>query len=179
MAALSSPDRPADATAGSAGIRARLRRAMPMGLVLTALLAIAYWGHKSDWLFFSSRATQKASAPAERTIWVEATPGRTSDLCAEHGLPSCPSCNPEVAQRPKRPVWTAADQQRVNRARTVRERSVGDPAALRLPRVVRFASADAADAAGIDITPAWKTAVSETVAGSGELGFDPVRYARV
>jgi cobalt-zinc-cadmium efflux system membrane fusion protein len=60
-----------------------------------------------------------------------------------------------------------------------RDRSRGNPAALGLPRIVRFDSAAAVDAAGIDITPVWTAALTESVAGSGELQFDPARYTRV
>jgi cobalt-zinc-cadmium efflux system membrane fusion protein len=67
----------------------------------------------------------------------------------------------------------------VHRALTVRPRPSGDVAALRLPRIIRFPSAAAADDAGIDVTPAWTGPAVETVSGSAEPAFDPTRYARL
>lgn len=62
-------------------------------------------------------------------------------------------------------------------------RAVGDPSplppALRREFAVEFDSAEAAEKAGIDIIPAWKSAVTEAVNASGEVLFDPSRVTRV
>ena len=179
MAVLPRPEPAPVSTARRAGLGSRLRHGLPTALVLAGLIGLAYWGHRSDWKFISSRQP-KGIGPAEAgVVWVEAGPGKKARACPDHGLPACPSCNPEVAQLQKRPVPTAADRERVSRALAARERPAGDPAALRLPRVIRFTSAEAASVAGIDVTPAWTAAVTESVGGSGELSFDPARYARV
>lgn len=155
-------------------------RALPTGLVLAALAGVAYWGHHTGWRFVPQRGKPVIATGEERTFWIEEGTRRPgAGRCAEHGLPTCPLCNPELAQVKKPPAPSAADRERVSRALAARERAVGDPTALRRPRVVRFASADAADAAGIDISPAWTGAVTEAVAGSGELSFDPARVTRV
>ena len=44
---------------------------------------------------------------------------------------------------------------------------------------IEFASAEAVDAAGIDITPVWQTTLTEQVTAGGEITFDPNRLARL
>jgi cobalt-zinc-cadmium efflux system membrane fusion protein len=53
------------------------------------------------------------------------------------------------------------------------------PPALRRELAVEFDSAEAVEKAGIDITPAWRSAVTESVGASGEVLFDPTRVTRV
>lgn len=44
---------------------------------------------------------------------------------------------------------------------------------------IEFGSAGEVDAAGIDITPAWPTRLTEEVTAGGEVAFDPGRVARL
>lgn len=44
---------------------------------------------------------------------------------------------------------------------------------------LEFASANAVDAAGIDITPVWANGLTEQVTAAAEVSFDPARVARV
>lgn len=44
---------------------------------------------------------------------------------------------------------------------------------------VEFASAGDAEAGGIDITPVWRTALTERATAAGEVSFDPARVARL
>lgn len=53
------------------------------------------------------------------------------------------------------------------------------PTALRRDVVIEFDSADAVDAAGIAIAPAWPGPIAEVVEAPGEVGFDPALVARV
>jgi cobalt-zinc-cadmium efflux system membrane fusion protein len=53
------------------------------------------------------------------------------------------------------------------------------PSALRREVTIEFDSADAVDAAGIAIAPAWPGAITEVVEAPGEVGFDPALVARV
>jgi len=157
----------------------RWPRGLATAAVLAGLAAIAYWGHRHEWRFVAKDGRSDGS-PAAPVMTVEPGPALpTGGSCAAHGLPACPTCNPEVAQSPVRPRPTDADRERVRRALAVRPRPTGHPAALRLPRLIRFPSAEAVDQAGIDITPAWTGPAAEVVSGSGELAFDPGRYARV
>jgi cobalt-zinc-cadmium efflux system membrane fusion protein len=53
------------------------------------------------------------------------------------------------------------------------------PSAIRREVTVEFDSADAVDAAGIAIAPAWAGPIAETVEAPGEVAFDPALVARV
>lgn len=53
------------------------------------------------------------------------------------------------------------------------------PQALRHGASLEFDSAEAVSAAGIDVAPAWRSAMTEAVSANGELGFDPARVARL
>lgn len=53
------------------------------------------------------------------------------------------------------------------------------PPALRRGVSLEFDSAEAVTAAGIDVAPVWRGPLTEAVAASGELGFDPARVARL
>lgn len=44
---------------------------------------------------------------------------------------------------------------------------------------IEFLSASAVETAGIDITPAWPSALSEQVSAAGEVAFDSTRLARI
>lgn len=45
--------------------------------------------------------------------------------------------------------------------------------------VITFASAEAAERVGVDVVPVWKAPMTEAVAASGELSFDPRTTARL
>ena len=53
------------------------------------------------------------------------------------------------------------------------------PSALRREVTIEFDSADAADAAGIGIAPAWPGAIAEAVEAPGEVAFDPALVTRI
>lgn len=44
---------------------------------------------------------------------------------------------------------------------------------------ITFPSAEAAEAAGVEAAPVWRTAVSEAVAADGEIHFDPNRVTKI
>lgn len=53
------------------------------------------------------------------------------------------------------------------------------PPALRRELTLGFDTAEEVEKAGIDITPAWQSTVTDAVGASGEVLFDPGRVARV
>ncbi len=173
------PTGPSSSAPQAKGVSLR-HRGIPTAFVLAGLIVLAYWGHQSDWRFFLAPPSHNERPTEVQTRWVEAGPQRQSSTpCADHKLPECPACNPEAAQLSKRPTVAAEQRDRFKRAIAVRERDIGDPSVLKLPRLIRFSSAEAVDASGIDITPAWTESVTEVVGGSGELGFDPALYTRL
>lgn len=170
IAALAPPSRPI----------ARRARTPATAAVVVGLAVAAYWGHQHDWRFTPAHGPPDRPSDKVSPMHVEAAPALAAgETCPAHGLPACPVCRPEVAEVAVPPKPTETDRERMRRAIAVRPRPTGDVADLRLPRVIRFSSAAAAADAGIDITPAWTGPAIEAVSGSGELAFDPGRYARV
>jgi cobalt-zinc-cadmium efflux system membrane fusion protein len=160
-----------------------LLRTVPSGLVLAALLGVAYWGHHTGWTFTSGgQGRPDGDDPeANRTVWAEGPEPGAADRawCAEHGVLGCPLSHPELAQLPRGPVITAQDRERVRQALAVRPRPVNDPACARLPHRVRFASRDEVERMGIEVSPAWETSITETITASGEVAFDPAQVAHL
>src|SRR5262245_22135385 len=176
---MSTPSTAADSPSKAIRPRSWMRRGAT-GLVLATLAAGGWWGHRHDWRLTPAQGTGDERERARRVMWVEAAQRPIErESCPDHGLPVCPLCNPVAAELRTRPVPTDADRDRVREAMAVRDRPTGDPKALRLPRVIRFESAETVADAGIDITPAWPGPVREVVVGAGELGLDPGRVARV
>lgn len=167
-----------DHTPPLARAKAWARRAVPTALVFLGLAGVAYWGHATEWKFLPDPRRPEAGPGEERLFWVEPGP-KPGGRCAEHGLLVCPVCDPRTAELPTAPAVTAEGRERVRRALEARTRVTPGPADAALLRVIRFASAEAVDKAGVDITPAWTGEVTEALAGSGELQFDPTRYARL
>lgn len=83
-----------------------------------------------------------------------------------------------ATQQTERPRSAPAELARVKVGRDLPPRS-DIPTALRREVTIEFDSADAVDAAGIAISPAWPGGIAEVVEAPGEVGFDPARVARV
>jgi cobalt-zinc-cadmium efflux system membrane fusion protein len=158
-------------------------RLVPNVLVLAAIGASAWFGHRTEWTFGLLRAREfgsSADLPAELLSTVVSSQSATSgNLCQPHGVFDCPHCHPDQAQLDNPPVADSREAERIQAALALRPRQEIDPACATWPRVVRFSSADAAEKAGIDVSPVWRESVTETIAASGELLFDPARIARL
>ena len=65
----------------------RLSRTLPTAVVLIAMLAVGYWGHRTGW-----------AAPSFASLFGGAA-APPEDWCAEHGVPEsqCIACHPELA----------------------------------------------------------------------------------
>jgi cobalt-zinc-cadmium efflux system membrane fusion protein len=169
-------------------------RAVPTVAVLTALAAIGYGGHHTGWKI--PRFSQLTGH----------TEQRLEDWCAEHGVPEsiCVACNAELMPKRKLEGWckahgvaecvldhaelaqlkqlpeaAEADLDRARRALAIRPRAKNDPACKLHLRRIQFASADAADKAGIDIAITDRAAIVETVAANGQVVYDATRVARL
>lgn len=167
---------------------------IPTVITFGVLAAVAYWGYQHDW-----------TLPKLSALSGEAAPG-IEDWCAEHGVPEsvcvecdpdlmpkpavvgwckqfgvheCPLCHPEVAQTPLRPVPTAADFARAERAVAFTDRPENNRKCQMHRRRIQFVSKEAADKVGIEVEPVWTAPVTETVAGNGEIGYDQTRIARL
>lgn len=172
------------------GFFAWLRRAIPTAAVVILLAGIGYWGHHTDWEFVHRASSNSVASdlrdphglPASECV--ECNP----DLMpkppeygwdSKHGVHDCPLEHPDVAQVAKTPKVTQADLDRADRALRVRNRPANDPKDERFRKRIQFASAEAAEKAGIDIAPVLQSGITEAVVASGEIGFDQTRLARL
>jgi cobalt-zinc-cadmium efflux system membrane fusion protein len=175
------------------GAVAWLTRAVPTALVLGLLVGLAVWGHRTGWTFSreapSSGRTEGAADWCEphgvpEPVCVECHPEllpgpQPFGWCGVHGVRDCPWEHPDVAELENRPRVTQRDLDRADRALRLVPRPAHDPTDRWTRRVIQFASAEAADKAGIDVGPAWEKALTETVTASGEVAYDPALVARL
>lgn len=148
-------------------------------LVVAALGGFAYWGHHTDWRFVP------ASAPADQAVEpplavVEVDPDSPRGRwCAEHGVHGCPACQPAVTEVAKSTEGRGDRRRALTDALRLRPRAANDENLLPPGARLRLLSAEAAERAGIDSTPAWEASVTEAVTANGEVSFDPGRVAKL
>src|SRR5262249_3601064 len=146
-------------------------RLVPNLLVLFALGALAWWGHRTGWKL--PRFTDLAGAGGEagddwcqahgvpQSICVECNEallprGRAQGWCKAQGVQECPLERPDVAQLTYVPEVTAEDLERARRALAFADRPVNHPKYKLHQRRVQFASLDAVERAGVKVTTAWR-----------------------
>jgi cobalt-zinc-cadmium efflux system membrane fusion protein len=188
---------PGPATSWSGGekrVFAWLGRVLPNLLVLLTLGGLAFWGHHTGWKV--PRFSELTGAGGkdnddwcpEHTVpesqCVECNPGllpkpKAYGWCATHGVHDCPLEHPEVAQLTPAPPITSAIRQRVRRALDFAGREENSKKCKLHPRRIQFASQAALDRMGIELEAAWESPVEESVAASGEVGYDPARVAHL
>lgn len=169
-------------------------RGVPTVLVFVALGGLLAWGHTSGWAVpkFSSLTGSTATAQDDwcpehgvpESECVECDPAlmprpTAHGWCKAHGVHECPLCHPDVAQTSKRPTVTEADRDRAGRALAFADRPENNSKCKLHERRIQFATAEAADKAGVEVEPVWTAPVAEAVSGAGEVGYDPTRTARL
>ncbi|HUY89300.1 MAG TPA: efflux RND transporter periplasmic adaptor subunit [Pirellulales bacterium] len=183
----------APATSG-APPRSWLRRVVPQILVFGCLGAAAFWGHHSGWRLSAAMPFGGQAEPVA-ALWceehsvpeedcVECNPellprGASHGWCKEHGVHDCPLCFPDVVQLNKPPEFTAADRQRASRALALGERPRNNSKCQLYLRRVQFASAEAAEKAGVEVEPAWRAPIVEAISANGSLSYDETRSAHL
>ncbi len=169
-----------------------LYRGVPTLCVLALLGGVGYYGHHSGWKLpkFSTLTGEK---PAEKADWceehgvpesqcVECHPelfpkGPDYGFCQEHGVHNCPLDHPDVAQLKTLPTDLKRDFARAGRAFAVQKRKQNNAICQSYTRRIQFASAEAVRQAGVDVELVERQPVSESVAGNGEIRYDPTRLA--
>ena len=116
----------------------RLRETVPTAAVVVALVALAVWGHESNWTMpkFSALMGGKAEKEVDwcdehnvpESICVECNPtllppDKDYGWCGVHGVMQCPLEHPDVAQLKTRPTITPAMLERASRAIALRPRA--------------------------------------------------------
>lgn len=171
-----------------------LLRTAPSLLVMAVLVSLGYLGHHYGWKIpkFSELMAQ---GDVERVAWCEEhgvaetecivcntdlmPEGQWYGWCQEHGVHECVLEHPGIAQLSEVPEISAADFERATRALALRPRTKNNPTCQMHLRRIQFASAAAADKAGIDIRLVDRGPVVESVSTTGEVVYDPTRVARL
>jgi cobalt-zinc-cadmium efflux system membrane fusion protein len=156
--------------------------------------AVAFWGHSSDWSLpkFSS-LTGNSLPPKEE--WCEEhnvpeanciecnisllPPGKEFGWCKLHGVSECLLEHPELAQLKQSLPDSAADLARADRALKLLPRQENSSRCTLHRHRIQFASAAAADKAGIDIAVVGRQPIVESVTANGEIIYDQTRAARL
>jgi cobalt-zinc-cadmium efflux system membrane fusion protein len=169
-----------------------LRKAAPTAAVMAGLVALAIWGHASEWSIpkFSSLFGGKAEEGVDwcdehnvpESICVECNKelcplSKDYGWCSLHGVMQCPLEHPDVAELKAQPTITPAMLGRASRAIALRPRQENNSRCnLHLKRI-QFASAEAVEKVGVDIAIVAERPVVETIAANGEIGYDQTRMA--
>ena len=161
---------------------------------MLALAGIAAWGHISDWSLPKFSALAGRAAP-DAQQWCDEhnvpeadciecnvallPPGKEFGWCKQHGVAECLLEHPELAQLKQTPAISSADTARADRALKLLPRSENSSRCTLHRHRIQFASASAADKAGIDIALVERQPIVEAVTANGEIVYDQTRAARL
>src|SRR5690242_19676349 len=102
--------------------------------------------------------------------------GKAPPYCTKHGVPECPLDHPEIAQVQGRPRFPRYD---VLAALALRDRPENNSKCKLHQRRIQFASAAAAEKAGVEVDVVGEAPMEDSVAANGEVSYDPTRVARL
>ncbi len=171
-----------------------LRNALPTIAVVAVLGVLAAWGHQTNWtLPRFSELMGKQQGPVDdwcqehnvaESACIECVPGLLPALkdhgwCAEHGIAQCPLEHPEVAQLKTMPTITPEDRERAQLALTLRPRPENNSRCVLHQRRIQFASIEAMDKAGVDISVVGQRQIIEAITANGEVVYDETRLAHL
>ncbi|HUY32378.1 MAG TPA: efflux RND transporter periplasmic adaptor subunit [Pirellulales bacterium] len=198
LSAASAPaDAPPNAPPHAARVASRpgwLPNAVSTGLVVAALGGIAYWGHRADWTVPKFSALV-GGGPVDAEAWCKEhnvaeseciecdasllPPENDYGWCKEHGIAQCSLHHPDVAQLKDIPSVSPELSDRATRALALLPRPENNSRCKLHRKRIQFASAEAADKAGVDIDVAQERPVVEAIAASGEVIYDETRMAHL
>jgi cobalt-zinc-cadmium efflux system membrane fusion protein len=179
--------------ANARGALAFVIQAVPTLLVIALVAGVGWWGHRNGWKLPKFSALNGATAAAEDWCATHSVPesvcvecdeslmpkGKSFGWCKEHGVPECVLCHPELAQSKKPITVTAELREQAKRALAFAARTAANPNCHTHERRVQFASAEAADKAGVAVEPVWTTPAVEFVAAPGQVGYDQTHVAHL
>ncbi|HEX5472728.1 MAG TPA: efflux RND transporter periplasmic adaptor subunit, partial [Lacipirellulaceae bacterium] len=166
--------------------------AAPTAGIIAVLIALAVWGHESNWTVpkFSELIGGKVTA---KTDWCDEhnvpdsqcvechpnlmAPQKDYGWCPVHGVMDCPLEHPEVAQLKTKPTITPAMFARAHRALALRPRVENNSRCSLHMKLIQFASVAAMDKVGVDIAIVTERPIVESIPANGELGYDQTRMA--
>jgi multidrug efflux pump subunit AcrA (membrane-fusion protein) len=161
-------------------------------IVLGLLAGLGVYGHQSGWRVpkFSALVGSGGAAPDDwceehavpESQCVECNPdllprGKDHGWCKEHGVHNCPLHNADVTQLKQTPVVADADRQRAARALASAPRPENNAVCKNYLRRIQFASLEAVEKAGVDVTLADRQPIVESIAANGQINYDQTRFA--
>ena len=168
---------------------------IPTAIVLSALAAVAFFGHRNGWKVPKISALGRADQASDVVAWClehgvaesqcvecrqELLPKpKDYGWCKEHGVSQCPLCNPEVAQTKESVLTPPGDLERARRALALRPRAENNPKCTLYRRRLQFASLDAVKKSGVDVEPVDRASIDEVVTANGEITYDHTRVAHL
>jgi cobalt-zinc-cadmium efflux system membrane fusion protein len=169
-------------------------RLLPTVCVAAALAGLAYWGHQNDWTLpkFSAIA---ADNHGEVELWCEEHNVREDECiecnkdlvplgpsygwCKTHGVTQCPWEHPDVAQLTNPPDVTPVSLSQAERALALVPRPENNSRCTLHQKRIQFASTQAIEKIGLEISVVHERPLVEAVAANGEAIYDQTRMARV
>src|SRR5262249_9330351 len=164
---------------------------VPTILVLAGLAVAGVWGWSNDWRLPKSSEEDEAKDESwcekhnvPKDICVECNPDVMPKVsaygwCRIHGVHECPLCHPEVAQLDSPYPVSEEDRIRAKSALEFAPRPDNGRKDKLHERRIQFASLDAYDRSGVEVSPAFQGKIAETAVVHGEINHDPGRVARV
>jgi cobalt-zinc-cadmium efflux system membrane fusion protein len=169
-------------------------RVVPTTAVLTMLAVLAAWGHRNEWTVpkFSALVGGEAAQTEDwckdhnvpATECIECLPDLVPPVkdygwCQEHGVAQCPLHHPDLAQVKTIPAITRDMQDRAMRALALKPRPENNSRCTLHLRRIQFASVEAVEKAGVDITIVKELPIIETVVANGEVVYNQNRMAHL
>lgn len=105
--------------------------------------------------------------------------GKDFGWCKFHGIHECPLCHPELAQLEDTPVISQEDLDRVSGALEFSPRDENNSRCQLHLRRIQLASSHALHDIGVEVAPAQREAVTESISTLGEIRFDPTQIVRI
>ena len=166
---------------------AGIRDGLPTLLVLLALGGLAYWGHATGWSLPKFSALVGDNGDDAKDDWCKEHPVPATECvechdellpktaltwCRKHGVHNCLFEQPELAQLPSPPIFAKEDLDLSQRALELKDRVENNPKCKLSQRRIQFASKEAMNRMGVDVLPVRHGPIVESVAASGEIGFE-------
>jgi cobalt-zinc-cadmium efflux system membrane fusion protein len=168
--------------------------ALPTTAVIAGLIALAVWGHLTDWKLptFAALTGNESAAvedwcsdhnvPASQCI--ECNPAllpamKDHGWCKEHGIAQCPFEHAEIAQLAKTPEVSGEALDRVSKALSLRPRDENNPSCQLHLKRIQFASAAAMEKTGVDIALVQQRPIIEAIVANGEIVYDQTHSAHL
>ena len=163
-------------------------RGIPTVIVMAALAAVAWFGHRYEWKVpkYSEIMHPIAGKPAGEEFCEEhpvlegyciecntklAPKPHDYGWCQEHGISQCIYHHPELAQLAIPLPLTPEDAARIERAMAVRPRAMNNSRCTLHQRRIQFSSPAAVDKSGIEIAVAETRPVVESISANGQIAY--------